>query len=636
MKEIQDSSKVYELWDKDMQRTCLCDSGYTGIACNQRTCPVGDDPLTTHDYYQEREVQYLTVFADTPFAGEIALIYTAPDGEKYTTDRFDTAGTLGDAAQTALGDAAQTALRALPNNVLSAVEVKAGACEMLRGGFFKLTFANAGTAAQAVTIGDATNPHQHMHAPKNVATPTASGSRYIRHLNQVYDLSDGGKLVFGYRAEGTDGDLDDQQISIVSHAHCVRYEVTFTGRSGNVAPLIVDTTAVTVPTPGASNRGAAGSVVAVDRESSSIGYVEATFDVTGITGNHHQGLGLHSTGTFVHFTCDGQSFGTGEIISASGTHLKIAERSGLEVYFGGAGADHTCTSTSGIEVFPMTRHAFYPGSGVGSANGIRQLALAQYSVQVKDGNDATPCNLAGTAYNAAGCASWIIRCDFTGSNQGVDDTDDGGAIRLVSDESKLTCAGATIYGPDGTAIDMDTHIHYNSRVNVYCNGVLHGTFTVKSSTATELVFNEIVHDCNGDYVNNPDGVSTANRNTDIIITLADQEIKTDVDLKPYESFINGKTLKLTVNSVTELCKVQSILIGVSGQSVANRIICSNTFTEASGTHTVASKVISLEGVTGSEASTCSDRGLCNFETGMCDCFTGYTGIACESQNALHI
>jgi len=35
-----------------------------------------------------------------------------------------------------------------------------------------------------------------------------------------------------------------------------------------------------------------------------------------------------------------------------------------------------------------------------------------------------------------------------------------------------------------------------------------------------------------------------------------------------------------------------------------------------------------------ELAACSKRGLCDFDTGMCDCFSGYSGIRCDDQNAI--
>jgi len=35
-----------------------------------------------------------------------------------------------------------------------------------------------------------------------------------------------------------------------------------------------------------------------------------------------------------------------------------------------------------------------------------------------------------------------------------------------------------------------------------------------------------------------------------------------------------------------------------------------------------------------ELHICSKRGLCDYDTGMCDCFSGYSGIRCDDQNAI--
>lgn len=39
-------------------------------------------------------------------------------------------------------------------------------------------------------------------------------------------------------------------------------------------------------------------------------------------------------------------------------------------------------------------------------------------------------------------------------------------------------------------------------------------------------------------------------------------------------------------------------------------------------------------VTATELGVCSARGLCDYDTGMCDCFAGYSGLRCDDQNAI--
>jgi hypothetical protein len=56
-------------WDAEMIQGCACDAGYAGVACGERVCPVGDDPLTTG---QVDEVQLLRCDidpADPAYAG---------------------------------------------------------------------------------------------------------------------------------------------------------------------------------------------------------------------------------------------------------------------------------------------------------------------------------------------------------------------------------------------------------------------------------------------------------------------------------------------------------------------------------------------------------------------------------------
>jgi hypothetical protein len=53
---------------------------------------------------------------------------------------------------------------------------------------------------------------------------------------------------------------------------------------------------------------------------------------------------------------------------------------------------------------------------------------------------------------------------------------------------------------------------------------------------------------------------------------------------------------------------------------------------ASGTVPVFSSNDVMDG--NNEYATCANRGLCDYRTGRCSCFTGYTGVSCEVQSTL--
>jgi hypothetical protein len=63
----------------------------------------------------------------------------------------------------------------------------------------------------------------------------------------------------------------------------------------------------------------------------------------------------------------------------------------------------------------------------------------------------------------------------------------------------------------------------------------------------------------------------------------------------------------------------------------------DTYTDSACTSAAtARKVTALDDVMdgNKEHVVCANRGLCDFGTGLCSCFTGYTGVACEIQSTL--
>jgi hypothetical protein len=73
-----DWENEYTAWDADRIYGCLCDEGWTGVACDQRICPFGDDPATTSAAEAADEVQLFECQCDTCGGG----FYFGMNGEE--------------------------------------------------------------------------------------------------------------------------------------------------------------------------------------------------------------------------------------------------------------------------------------------------------------------------------------------------------------------------------------------------------------------------------------------------------------------------------------------------------------------------------------------------------------------------
>jgi len=91
----------YDLWDGNKDRSCTCDSPYTGGDCSLRACPTGDDPLTVFTmptsvtvdgataYQQHNEKQ--NIYLNTQrgaLSGTFTLTFTDAFGQKWTTEKI--------------------------------------------------------------------------------------------------------------------------------------------------------------------------------------------------------------------------------------------------------------------------------------------------------------------------------------------------------------------------------------------------------------------------------------------------------------------------------------------------------------------------------------------------------------------
>jgi hypothetical protein len=117
---------TYRLWDAESAQVCVCDAGYGGADCAERSCPLGDDPLTNGG--AKDDVQGFTVAGGAANdGGAYALRFTDFAATAWTTASFALAtDTASSAAMAGNAAAIKAALEGLPGGAAGAVTASCG------------------------------------------------------------------------------------------------------------------------------------------------------------------------------------------------------------------------------------------------------------------------------------------------------------------------------------------------------------------------------------------------------------------------------------------------------------------------------------------------------------------------------
>jgi len=105
---------VYSLWDEYSSMGCVCDGGYAGADCSEKICKFGADPLYYDDManirYSNFTIQIYTVGVKTvKVYGNYSIIFTDHFGEDWETGPIDNQANCKSVI---------SALEALPNDVI--------------------------------------------------------------------------------------------------------------------------------------------------------------------------------------------------------------------------------------------------------------------------------------------------------------------------------------------------------------------------------------------------------------------------------------------------------------------------------------------------------------------------------------
>ena len=140
-------------WDAGRARACVCDAGWTGLACDQRMCPMGNDILDVMPGFDENsntglpgygnevaQVQTITLFDaqgdKSNFASKsFAIRFTSKMNETFVTQPI-----MWDLSDSILETYIETALKELPNKVIDDVSVSVDSSNGSNGVIIHISF----------------------------------------------------------------------------------------------------------------------------------------------------------------------------------------------------------------------------------------------------------------------------------------------------------------------------------------------------------------------------------------------------------------------------------------------------------------------------------------------------------------
>mmetsp|Transcript_25885 Transcript_25885/g.57316 ORF Transcript_25885/g.57316 Transcript_25885/m.57316 type:complete len:736 (+) Transcript_25885:55-2262(+) len=178
VKEIaaRDYNNMYYLWDEDVTMGCVCDGGYTGADCSERTCKFGADPLYYDDSqnvrYSNWTYQFYAKDPSKTLTGNYSLVFYDAYGEDWQTAPL---------AWDASCETVTAALEELPNNVIPVNSVK---CH-------KAATTTAGTTAGQAVLGvePIYNAAMYLFSKYTLAFPSNMGKLQQLAINKYLDGS---------------------------------------------------------------------------------------------------------------------------------------------------------------------------------------------------------------------------------------------------------------------------------------------------------------------------------------------------------------------------------------------------------------------------------------------------------------
>lgn len=641
-------SPTYGLWDANKVAGCICDDGFSGHDCSLRNCPGGHDPLnvqgedktntnsatstTNPSLFTRRNERQMLSMDSThgAVAGTFKLTFTDSRGVRHTTSTISSTPMLTSTVRVGAPNAIDDTYCKAANKANYAVTTDGFS------GCNKVVYFSPDLPEGELAVGDHIRVGQDIRHVAALTRNSLTGGYSSATVSSQFS-STFGAGTYAYRQSAA-GAVKAALESLPGNA-CGAVTATRSMSGGSLVfasdgqDSLAASTAVTRITPAAQLAREGVMVGDIVRLHGNVGQMQVTSLVLEDSAAGQGGDIKTMDGSANAF----DSMATADNGVASGSEKIVIRENGFayKVQFDGTSGDVAelvCDSSNLRPVYRLSVAGYVT----------RDQPDRIYFVDATQGSsqpaykDLTNSDRSHPGAVSAGDVIYIgeQRCEVVSAEDGASGSFAGvGAFVYGYHSTSVVCKEALTPNWHSTATEIYTH----ETLEVLLD---HETVTCFSTDTPHLRFARIeakqdqdalctngegcadVYDYNGEKRMVVQAVGTAKPTTQSPVT------NTLLDLN--DLGVGDRVMINTLGHTREIRTVDSINIGLpTGSAQNNYFTVSQPF---SAGHANKDIFLYWKGSTGS--ATCSGRGICDEGTGDCQCFRGYTGQACEVQNAL--
>lgn len=576
-----DYGNSYKLWDRDATMGCECDAGYYGAACDKRDCKHGVDPLYLDDAATAKVATWDVAVLETGTAGfkgmNTDLNAVDADGywalriyDQFGEDWLTTSIRASGGSVATTGASCADVVKVLEEIPNNVIPTGSVTCEIT-------TFSN--TAPLAGSSTHSTGHEGHTYT-------------YLYKMALWNDLVSEASGLLPMSWDSTNDNLDQTQVYTGSI-----YRLKMTGNPGNLktpeVELYLD--------------GKAPSLISATATKKVVTFVSTD----GQGGEDDDYFADHCDGVTVTIPATSGSALTDKVTLAG---LTNAEKKLLKVCLGDADGDDSTNYDSAATPATQTDVENWDH---GSDDYPHLIKLVRTVTSYQDGGYYAALIFDGTNFN--------LMNPFIPLDTLVDDNYDiyttKGTFKRTISDAAVTAGGSTLFGFGQRHVVTTVKDHQVAASTALWSGNL----GCEALTATDAA-QSVTHCLNrSDLFTVLAPMAQAGANPPYINLYTAKRIWTT----PYKVSAAANTI---IQAGSQLDEAELQL--QRGIHIIETDLGMNWGGDDAVAQFAVYKFVPAEASTYNYVAPCSNRGICNEESGVCACFPGYTNDNCDTQNSL--